>query len=373
MCNCSSESTYRRLVDYGKTYLLRLINAVMNVEMFFAIAQHNLTVVGMDGAYIKPIVTSYIMISPGQTMDILVTTNASLGHYYMASRQYDNVDQNGNINKVNATAILMYRGNYTPPASPSFPDTLPSYEDFGAAIWFTKRIRSLASKDHPVNVPKNITTRMFITSTMNAIVYPDNISNLACALNNVSWLDPSVDVLLAYYRNLSGYYTTDFPDQPPTYFNFTGPDVESNVITSKGTRVKELNYGEHVEIVFQGTTVYLSPEDHPIHIHGHSFYVVGSGLGNFDHISDPHGFNLVDPPELNTVAIPKKGWVAVRFSATNPGVWFLHCHIEKHLSWGMNFVFIVKNGATPETSIREPPPNMPSWHWFVICCKAPRI
>jgi laccase len=50
------------VVEYGKTYLLRIINAVMNEEQFFAIAQHNLTVVGADGAYTKPITTNYIMI-----------------------------------------------------------------------------------------------------------------------------------------------------------------------------------------------------------------------------------------------------------------------------------------------------------------------
>ena len=41
------------------------------------------------------------------------------------------------------------------------------------------------------------------------------------------------------------------------------------------------------------------------------------------------------------------------------GVWFFHCHIEKHLIWGMEAVFIVKNGGTAETSIRDPPSYMP--------------
>ena len=41
------------------------------------------------------------------------------------------------------------------------------------------------------------------------------------------------------------------------------------------------------------------------------------------------------------------------------GVWFWHCHFEKHLSWGMEAVFIVKNGGTAETSIRDPPSYMP--------------
>ena len=54
------------MVDQGKTYLLRLVNAVVSADMFFAIAQHDLTIVGTDGNYIKPVTTSYILISPGQ-------------------------------------------------------------------------------------------------------------------------------------------------------------------------------------------------------------------------------------------------------------------------------------------------------------------
>ncbi|KAM3759990.1 hypothetical protein ACB098_01G161200 [Castanea mollissima] len=87
-CECSKEGTYRWQVDYGKTYLLRLVNAAMNEELYFAIAQHNLTVVGLDGSYVKPVITGFVMISPGQTMDMLVTANQPLGRYYMAARQY---------------------------------------------------------------------------------------------------------------------------------------------------------------------------------------------------------------------------------------------------------------------------------------------
>ena len=157
--SCVAESTYRWQVEYGETYLLRLVNAVMNVELYFAIAQHNLTVVGLDGSYLKPVATDFVMISSGQTMDILVTANQPLGRYYMAARQYDSVRFDvTDYDKTNATAILEYRGNYTYSSTPIFPSSLPTYEDFDSAINFTHRFRSLASQNHPVNIPKNITT-----------------------------------------------------------------------------------------------------------------------------------------------------------------------------------------------------------------------
>ena len=81
-----------------------------------------------------------------------------------------------------------------------------------------------------------------------------------------------------------------------------------------------LNYNESVEIVFQGTDVLDHSMSHPIHFHGYSFYVVGFGLGIFDNETDPKGFNLVDPPQVTTYAIPKTGWLAIRFIADNPGM-----------------------------------------------------
>ena len=105
----------------------------------------------------------------------------------------------------NVTAILEYRGNYTTSVSPSFPNNLPTYADFSPAIEFMKLIRSLANKDHPINVPQNITTRMFVTASENNVLVDlggENVTALASSLNNISWVNPTTDVLLAYYRYL---------------------------------------------------------------------------------------------------------------------------------------------------------------------------
>ncbi|KAI5312740.1 hypothetical protein L3X38_041914 [Prunus dulcis] len=364
---CSNETTYRMSVDYGKTYLLRIVNSVQNVDMFFAIADHNLTVVGADGAYVKPIVTSYIMITPGQTMDVLVTAKQSLGLYYMlASPYYDG--EADDFDKSMASAIFQYNGNYTPPSSPIYPTYIPGYYDIDSARKFVTKFRSLASAEHPVDVPLNVTTRMFITISIGMLHCPNNScagpegNRIASGLNNISFADPAVDVLQAYYRNISGYYDASFPDEPPNLFNFTAEDLTTDnyTITSRATRVKMLDYNATVEIIFQGTNIMDSGENHPVHLHGFRFYVIGSGLGNFNNVTDPLTYNLVDPPEVNTFPVPKDGWATIRFIANNPGVWFMHCHFDRHMSWGMDTVFIVKNGGTNETSIRPPPDYLPA-------------
>lgn len=119
-----------------------------------------------------------------------------------------------------------------------------------------------------------------------------------------------------------------------------------------------IKYGEEVEIIYQGTNM-IAAENHPMHLHGFSFYLVGTGSGNFDPNQAPKTYNLVDPPEVNTIGVPKNGWATVRFKADNPGVWFMHCHLERHASWGMATVLIVTNGNTTETSMRPAPAYMP--------------
>ena len=135
----------------------------------------------------------------------------------------------------------------------------------------------------------------------------------------------------SFHRNLPKVYANNFPNQPPYYFNFTR-DVENNTLyPSQGTRVLTLNYNDAVEIVFQGTNI-IAAENHPMHLHGFSFYVVGTGSGNFNNKTDPKSYNLIDPPEVNTFGVPKNGWLAIRFIADNPGMFFNQ--FFAYICWG---------------------------------------
>ncbi|KAI3514122.1 hypothetical protein L1887_12441 [Cichorium endivia] len=75
-------------------------------------------------------------------------------------------------------------------------------------------------------------------------------------------------------------------------------------------------------------------------------------------------FNLVDPLERNTVGVPSGGWVAIRFRADNPGVWFMHCHIEIHLTWGLRMAWVVKDGKLPNQKLPPPPADLPRFGYY---------
>jgi FtsP/CotA-like multicopper oxidase with cupredoxin domain len=83
----------------------------------------------------------------------------------------------------------------------------------------------------------------------------------------------------------------------------------------------KIHRGESVRFVFRNPT----GMDHPFHLHGHSFYVLG----------EPGSLNLSDPPLKDTVNVPAKSELVVQWVADNPGRWFFHCHIEWHMATGM--------------------------------------
>ncbi|XP_035546651.1 laccase-1 [Juglans regia] len=370
---CSNKDTYIQTVEHGKTYMLRIINAALNNELFFAIAKHTLTVVEVDAVYTRPFTTTAIMVAPGQTTNVLFTANRipdSSGMFVMAVTPY--ITSIFPFNNSTSVGFLRYSNfrtetSETPflPRSSAF-HNLPEMRDTAFATRFSKKIRSLASPEYPCHVPKKIDKRVITTISLNLQDCPANKTckgyedkRFFASMNNQSFVRPLKSILEYHYKNFTAY-SLDFPEKPPNAFDYTGVDpVKENMNTEFGTRLLILPYGTKIEIVLQDTG-FLNVENHPIHVHGHNFFIVGSGFGNFDAIKDPKNYNLVNPPERNTVAVPAGGWAAIRFNADNPGVWFIHCHLEEHTSWGLAMAFIVKNGPEQSQSLLPPPQDLPS-------------
>lgn len=365
---CSQKDTFIQTVERGKTYLLRIINAALNNELFLSIENHTLTVVEVDAAYTKPFKTSAVMIAPGQTTTVLLTANqppSSSGMFAIATRPY--ITSIFPADKSTAAGFVRYNDRKVSNMEHIELNNLPQLEDSAFAVQFSKNIKSLGSAQYPCRVPTKIDKRIISTIALNLQNCPPNEpckgfngGRYAASMNNMSFVRPTKSILQSYYYNLTaGVFDTDFPILPPKPFNYTGVDsVQENMNTEYGTKLFSVPYGASIEIVLQGTN-FLNQENHPIHVHGHNFFIVGSGFGNFDVSKDPTSYNLVDPPERNTVSVPKGGWAALRIKADNPGVWFIHCHLEEHTSWGLATAFIVQNGATPLQSLLPPPKDLP--------------
>ncbi len=81
----------------------------------------------------------------------------------------------------------------------------------------------------------------------------------------------------------------------------------------------ELASGQsYVAEIFNGP-----PHRHPMHLHGHSFRVIGSS-------------RTPQPPHwADTVLVDPKERIRIAFVAGEPGDWMLHCHIIEHQETGM--------------------------------------
>lgn len=97
---------------------------------------------------------------------------------------------------------------------------------------------------------------------------------------------------------------------------------------------------------------------HPIHMHGHSYFIAKIGYPEYYrngtikapntdlHIPDcgpaswkngtPSGIHVGGTTvRKDTVIVPAGGYVAIHFFQNDPGWWFMHCHIDYHLNGGM--------------------------------------
>ncbi|KAF5761587.1 putative laccase [Helianthus annuus] len=361
--NCSANDVYKIDVLPGKTYMLRLIGALLNMESFFSIANHKLTIVEADGEYTKPFTTDQVMLGPGQTLNVLVTADQPIGRYSMAMGPYMSA-QHVAFQNITSIAYFQYLGatqnSVVLPAS-----LLPRFNDNLAVKTVMDGLKSLETG----NVPKEIDTNLFFTVGMNVNKCGSrtpkqnclgvNGGVMAASMNNNSFIRPDTPILQAYYDHTNGHFTEDFPGTPLKFYDFVNGAPNSppnNTGSTHGTRTKVLEYGSRVQLILQDTGT-VTTENHPIHLHGYSFYVVGYGSGNYN--PQTASFNLVDPPYMNTIGVPVGGWAAIRFIADNPGVWIMHCHLELHFDWGLSVAFIVKNGQGPTETLPNPPPDMP--------------
>ncbi|KAA8516195.1 hypothetical protein F0562_019374 [Nyssa sinensis] len=227
---------------------------------------------------------------------------------------------------------------------------------------------------NPNDIPKEIDTNLFITIGLNVQKCRSktpqqncqgaNGGVMAASMNNISFFKPNISLLEAYYKKINGYFTEDFPGSPLKFYDFVNGapnNIPDDTQSMNGTRTFVLEYGTRVQLILQDTGT-VTTENHPIHLHGYSFYVVGYGTGNYN--PQTANLNLVDPPYMNTIGVPVGGWAAIRFVANNPGTYayiYIHTYIlytqnrgvVHALSFGDTFVMGIVRGAYSEERTRR--------------------
>jgi FtsP/CotA-like multicopper oxidase with cupredoxin domain len=308
---CMSNAPYERLiVDHSQTYRFRFISAGSQFTYILSIDQHNLTIVAIDGIYVQPYTVQQLVIEIGQRCDVLVNMNQPPANYWIRAitgrtfKEFNAILQYStasNTTEPNSTANLA-NGTILLDSQPLIP------------------INTNTFALHPPTFNK--------TLVLNITCHEPIIDK--CFVNENQFRLPDTPTLLTMFQNQVAHYNS--------------------------TNIIDLTYGDTVLVIINNF-VNIS---HPIHLHGHDFYVLGSGptsetdVINFDMQRDSATLNYEYPPYRDTVSVPQQSWLAIGFIADNPGSWLFHCHIAFDLEAGMGVIFNVNNGT-----IVPPPPDYP--------------
>ncbi|RMZ81281.1 hypothetical protein DV737_g2539, partial [Chaetothyriales sp. CBS 132003] len=225
----------------GKTYLLRLINPSSEAIQRFSIDGHALTVIAYDFVPIVPYTTQVVTLGVGQRAEVIVHANgSSTSSYWMRS----NISETCSLtNQPYGLAIINYQSANTS-AEPD--STIWPIDDTACGNDALNTTVPLA----PITPP---TTNTTVDIELNILI--NGSGNFLWTMDGSSFrTDYNAPILL-----LADTGNDSYPAHP-----------EWNVY----------NFGSNNSfvIVINNTT----PLVHPMHIHGHNFFVLNEGVGSWD-------------------------------------------------------------------------------------------
>ncbi|KAJ2590847.1 ferroxidase fet3 [Coemansia sp. RSA 1722] len=290
----------------GKTYRIRLVS-MMSLPLFeFAIDDHDLQIIEVDGEITKPKTVKVVRLAPAQRVSVLVKAKPSRksNYFYHITMFGDFLPPIPGVFPSKEDGIIGYS-----PKSPFYRTDVIASEPFDEI--------SMESIDGPELVPDR---GLYFNATSGFL--PDGVSYES--FNLVTFREPNVPSLFTAL-------TESISLNPIAY----GPQTNAHV----------LQLGEVIEMLFWSATT-LS---HPLHLHGHTFQVIERGP-----INDTMGAARRRVPEgafplkRDTILVHSGEYVVVRFKADNPGVWLMHCHFDWHMALGLNMVFIEAPSEIPK-------------------------
>ncbi|XP_062578137.1 uncharacterized protein LOC134240038 [Saccostrea cucullata] len=378
--------TYK--VKPDKYYRFRVINSAMMFTFRFSVDEHLIHVISTDGNDVEMETAQSVIISTGESFDILVKTdgNPKRNYYIRAETTEVKSKQNDKIYPGRALAILRYE---------DAPMDLP------------KTTRHKCSKERMckvLNCPFQLYPADAHILCMSAA---DFRSTSEMVSKHPVPLPPRgekmrEDFLNFHFSGIRGYpamaaingHKFQLPTCPPqiiydpparTCFN----DCQDHDCGEYCECTHTLKYDQlnsSVQLVLVNTDSTNGGTNHPVHIHGHHFHILKIGYAEVDketglivHESPDircagknckypswsrdewaggkvPGLNLENPPLKDTVVVPRKGYVVLRFHLDNPGYWLMHCHMKSHQLEGMTL--IIREGRHADQ--KKPPKNFPT-------------
>ncbi|KAF9433580.1 hypothetical protein BGZ76_009255 [Entomortierella beljakovae] len=293
LINQMSDTTFNFVP--GKTYRLRIINMSALAMFHIHIDGHEMDIIEVDGVDVERTTVGEFPISAAQRYSVLVTAKNDTSYNYIIHGDMDPMmfDSVPDSLQLNITGTIVYNE-----ASPLAPIKTSDWSDFDDSTLLTPVISLAVS---PPSVQHTLTAAFSIL---------DDYINHA-TFNDITYVMPKVPSL--YTAMSVGNFSTDA------------------TVYGKYAHGIVLSHNDWIEIILNNDDV----GNHPFHLHGHVFQIVGRNDGFYDGSTPYVYYNTTNPLRRDTVFVPSKTNVAIRFKADNPGIWLFHCHIEWHLQAGL--------------------------------------
>lgn len=302
----SSGKNYTHVVDPADGWAsMSLISAAGFEVLKATIDNHKLYVYEYNGRYVTPQVVDQVIVGNGDRVSFFVKLNQTVGDYPIR------VSNNGQNQIISGFGALSYKGSKGPA-----PGAVAAMTFAGASIGKITTFSAL--KASPFVAPAEFSKTADKT-------FRFTLQKLPKAGNAYRW-------------TLSGNAAYDMSndDGMPLLYKNPASIPESDI-------VKKTNYGDWVDIIMHSPGPVAQP--HPIHKHSNKFFMIGQGAGNFSwsNVAEAYAansslFNFNNPPYLDgytTIAALGDVWTVFRYKVEIPGAWFIHCHMQTHLSGGM--------------------------------------
>ena len=292
--------------EAGKTYRLRLINMSALSMYHFWLEGHDMEVIEADGVDTEPHAVDVVTLAVAQRISVLVRARTDVSQNWLmhANLDPDMYDVVPDSLQLNLTSTISYGDGK---AMGSDRAELDEYVPFDDMVLVPILAQGMVEADVSHELAFEFNT------------YRDG-KNYA-GFNGKPYVSSLVPTLLTAQ--------TISPSNESSNAAVYGPDSGAVV----------LNHLDMVEVVI----VNLDAGSHPIHIHGHHFQMVHKSMdvtSTDPAINPPVVEGQANPMRRDTIQIPAGGSTTIRFRADNPGAWFIHCHIDWHLSSGLAAVFV---------------------------------
>ncbi|KAI9694661.1 MAG: hypothetical protein M1822_000277 [Bathelium mastoideum] len=288
-------------ITKGKKYRIRFVNTAVHEHFQVSIDGHNMTVITSDLVPIRPFTAQFLSMNVGQRYDVVVDASQAVGNYWI--RADTDTACSTNANRGNVKAILSYEGAND--ADPTTAGPTPPSGCFDMSV--TPYVSNTVPQDQFASAMQYLSMDFNVSQSVTGPLVQWWINGSGI---DVDWSRPTLQYVI---------------DGDTNY------DDLMNVFEIEGVN----KWTFWVIQTVQGDPVNVP---HPIHLHGHDFYILGSGNGVWN--GDSSALKFVNPTRRDTATLPGGGYLILAFPADNPGAWLMHCHIAWHVGQGFSLQFL---------------------------------